>query len=88
MLVVAAPRVGGLVTEATDLADFLGHNQRIQVNLLGAAVAHVVRRMLFLGSSCAYPKLGEQPIRESVLPSGPLAPASVPHMRVIRRRHG
>ncbi len=53
-------------------ADFLSDNLQIQVNTMDAAVAHGVERLLFLGSSCIYPRLAPQPIREEYLLTGPL----------------
>jgi GDP-L-fucose synthase len=54
--------------------DFLSENLRIQSNVLDAALAHNVERVLFLGSSCIYPKFAEQPIREDSLLTGHLEP--------------
>jgi GDP-L-fucose synthase len=98
VMVVAAARVGGILANATYPADFLGDNLRIQVNLLEAAAEHDVERLLFLGSSCIYPRLAEQPIREESLLTGPLEPtndayaiakiAGVTHVQAMRRQHG
>jgi GDP-L-fucose synthase len=98
VMVVAAARVGGILANATYPADFLSENLRIQVNLLDAAVEHRVERVLFLGSSCIYPKLAAQPIHESALLTGPLEPtndayaiakiAGVLQVQAIRRQHG
>ena len=97
-VVLAAAKVGGIVANATYPADFLSDNLRIQVNVLDAAQRTGVRRLLFLGSSCIYPKMAEQPIRESSLLTGPLEEtndayaiakiAGVLHVQALRRQHG
>lgn len=71
-LVLAAARVGGILANSTYPAEFLSDNLQIQVNLLDAAHATGVERLLFLGSSCIYPRLAPQPIPESALLTGPL----------------
>ena len=95
---LAAAKVGGIVANSTYPADFLSDNLRIQVNVLDAAARTGVRRLLFLGSSCIYPKLADQPIREDSLLTGPLEPtndayaiakiAGVLHVQALRRQHG
>jgi GDP-L-fucose synthase len=75
-LVLAAARVGGIVANDTLPAEFLSDNLRIQVNVMDAAQAVGVGRLLFLGSSCIYPRLAPQPIRESSLLTGPLEPTN------------
>ncbi len=97
-MVIAAARVGGILANSTFPAQFLSDNLRIQVNLLDAAVEHGVHRVLFLGSSCIYPKLAEQPIRESALLTGALEPtndayaiakiAGILQVQAIRRQYG
>jgi GDP-L-fucose synthase len=97
-VVLAAAKVGGIVANNTYPADFISENLRIQVNVLDAAARTGVRRLLFLGSSCIYPKLAEQPIREDSLLTGPLEPtndayaiakiAGVLHVQALRRQHG
>ncbi len=72
VMVMAAARVGGIMANATHPVDFLNDNLRIQTNLFEAAHAADVQRVVFLGSSCAYPKLAPQPIPESALLTGPL----------------
>lgn len=72
VVVVAAARVGGILANSTQPVDFLNDNLRIQTNLFEAAHANDVDRLLFLGSSCIYPKLAPQPIPESALLTGPL----------------
>lgn len=75
-LVLAAAKVGGIVANDTFPAEFLSENLRIQVNVMDAARAAGVRRLLFLGSSCIYPKHADQPIRETSLLTGPLEPTN------------
>jgi GDP-L-fucose synthase len=97
-VVLAAAKVGGIVANSTYPADFLSENVRIQVNVLDAAARTGVRRLLFLGSSCIYPKHADQPIREDSLLTGPLEPtndayaiakiAGVLHVQALRRQHG
>jgi GDP-L-fucose synthase len=97
-VVLAAARVGGIMANATEPVDFLSDNLRIQVNVLDAALATGVDRLLFLGSSCIYPKLAAQPIREDALLTGPLEPtndayaiakiAGILHVQAARRQHG
>ncbi|MGV7852589.1 NAD-dependent epimerase/dehydratase family protein, partial [Mycobacterium kansasii] len=76
VIIDAAAKVGGILANSTYPADFLSENLQIQVNLLDAAVAARVPRLLFLGSSCIYPKFAQQPIKESALLSGPLEPTN------------
>ncbi len=97
-VVLAAAKVGGIVANSTYPADFLSENLRIQLNVLDAAARTGVRRLLFLGSSCIYPKYADQPIREDSLLTGPLEPtndayaiakiAGVLHVQALRRQHG
>ncbi|MFF0816080.1 GDP-L-fucose synthase family protein [Rhodococcus sp. NPDC003318] len=72
VVIDAAARVGGIAANATRPAQFLSDNLRIQLNLLDGARAAGVRRFLFLGSSCIYPKFAEQPLREEALLTGRL----------------
>ncbi len=76
VIIDAAARVGGIMANNTYPVDFLSENLQIQVNLLDAAVAARVPRLLFLGSSCIYPKYAAQPIKESALLTGPLEPTN------------
>ena len=76
VVVLAAARVGGILANASYPADFLLDNLKIQQNVIENAWRHGCRRLLFLGSSCIYPKLAEQPIREESLLSGPLEPTN------------
>lgn len=69
---LAAAKVGGILANATLPAEFIVRNLRIQTNVIHEAYRAGVERLLFLGSSCIYPKLAEQPLRESVLLTGPL----------------
>lgn len=98
VVVLAAAKVGGILANASYPADFLSHNLQIQVNVLDAAAEAGVRRLLFLGSSCIYPRLAEQPIREDALLTGPLEPTNdayaiakitgVLQVQALRRQHG
>jgi GDP-L-fucose synthase len=76
VLVVAAARVGGIGANDARPVEFLSDNLRIQTNLMDAAHAVDVDRLLFLGSSCIYPKFAPQPIAESSLLTGPLEPTN------------
>lgn len=76
VVIDAAARVGGIHANNTYPADFLSENLQIQVNLMDAANASGVDRLLFLGSSCIYPKFAEQPIREDSLLTGALEPTN------------
>jgi GDP-L-fucose synthase len=75
-VVLAAARVGGILANSTRPAEFLSDNLRIQVNVLDAAARVGVRKVLFLGSSCIYPRLAPQPITEDALLTGPLEPTN------------
>jgi len=75
-LVMAAAKVGGIFANASEPVDFLNDNLRIQTNLFEAAHAFDVDRVLFLGSSCIYPREAVQPIREEALLTGPLEPTN------------
>ena len=72
VLIIAAAKVGGIVANSTFPVEFLNENLRIQTNLFEAAHANDVEKVLFLGSSCIYPRLAPQPIHESSLLTGPL----------------
>jgi GDP-L-fucose synthase len=69
---LAAAKVGGIMANATQPAEFLYDNLAIQSNVIHSAWKHGVRKLLFLGSSCIYPKMSPQPIKESSLLTGPL----------------
>lgn len=97
-VVLAAAKVGGILANSTYPVDFLSDNLRIQVNVLDAALANDVERVLFLGSSCIYPKFAEQPIREDSLLTGHLEPtndayaiakiAGILQTQAVRRQYG
>src|SRR5262249_2740529 len=74
VVVVAAARVGGIAYNNAYPVDFLADNLAIELNLIRGAQAAGVRKLLFLGSSCIYPKLAPQPMTEDMLLSRPLAP--------------
>lgn len=97
-VVLAAAKVGGILANSTYPADFLSDNLRMQVNVLDAAARMGVDRLIFLGSSCIYPKLAEQPIREDSLLTGALEPtndayaiakiAGILQIQALRRQYG
>jgi GDP-L-fucose synthase len=97
-VVLAAGKVGGILANDSHPVDFLSDNLRIQTNVLDAALAHRVERLLFLGSSCIYPRLAPQPIREDALLTGPLEPtndayaiakiAGILGVQAVRRQYG
>lgn len=98
VVVDAAAKVGGILANDSYPAEFLSENLQIQVNLLDAAAAARVPRLLFLGSSCIYPKYSPQPIKESSLLTGPLEPtndayaiakiAGILQVQAVRRQYG
>lgn len=95
---LAAARVGGIWANNTQPAEFLYENLMIEANLIEAAARSGVRKLLFLGSSCIYPKHAPQPIREEYLLTGPLEPtneayaiakiAGIKLCQAFRREHG
>ncbi len=97
-VVIAAARVGGILANDTFPAEFLSENLRIQVNLMDAALEHGVDRLLFLGSSCIYPRLAPQPIKEEYLLTGHLEStneayaiakiAGIMQVQSVRREYG
>lgn len=97
-VVLAAAKVGGILANNSFPVDFLSENLQIQINVLDAAREHGVDRLLFLGSSCIYPKFAEQPIREDSLLTGHLEPtndayaiakiAGIMHVQAVRRQYG
>ncbi|QTG83065.1 GDP-L-fucose synthase [Arthrobacter crystallopoietes] len=97
-VVLAAAKVGGILANDTYPVDFLSDNLRIQVNVLDASREHGVERLLFLGSSCIYPKFAEQPIKEEYLLTGHLEPtndayaiakiAGIKQIQALRRQYG
>jgi GDP-L-fucose synthase len=98
VVVLAAAKVGGIHANATYPADFLLENLKIQAHVIETAWHSGVRRLLFLGSSCIYPKFAEQPIKEESLLSGPLEPtnqwyaiakiAGIKLCQALRKQHG
>ncbi|HEY1736970.1 MAG TPA: GDP-L-fucose synthase [Methylovirgula sp.] len=97
-VVICAARVGGIEANRTLPADFLFDNLAIEMNLIHGAHRAGVPRLLFLGSSCMFPRLAEQPIREESLLEGPLEPtnewyavakiAGLKMCQAYRRQHG
>ncbi|MCC3295311.1 GDP-L-fucose synthase [Arthrobacter sp. zg-Y411] len=97
-VVLAAAKVGGILANATYPVDFLTENLQIQLNVMDAAREHGVERLLFLGSSCIYPKFAEQPIREESLLTGHLEEtndayaiakiAGITQVQAVRRQYG
>jgi GDP-L-fucose synthase len=98
VVIDAAARVGGILANRDHPTEFLSDNLRIQVNLMDAALEVRTPRLLFLGSSCIYPKYAEQPIRESSLLTGELEPtndayaiakiAGIMQVQAVRRQYG
>ena len=76
VMIFAAAKVGGIKANNEQPVEFLLENLRVQNNVIAAAHQSGVRKLLFLGSSCIYPKLAPQPIPESALLSGPLEPTN------------
>lgn len=97
-VVLAAAKVGGILANNTYPADFLSVNLQIQVNVMDAAQEYGVERLLFMGSSCIYPKFAPQPIPEDALLTGHLEStndayaiakiAGITQVQSIRRQHG
>lgn len=76
---VAAARVGGIQANNSERWEFIHQNLVIETNVLGSALANGVERLVFFGSSCIYPRLAPQPIREDYLLSGPLEETNEPY---------
>src|SRR5437763_8520863 len=76
VVIFAAAKVGGIKANNDQLVEFLLDNLRVQNNVIAAAHENRVRKLLFLGSSCIYPRLAPQPIPESALLTGPLEPTN------------
>jgi GDP-L-fucose synthase len=95
---LAAARVGGILANDTHPADFLCDNIMIETNVVEGAFRAGVGKLLFLGSSCIYPRMAPQPIHESALLTGPLEPtnewyavakiAGIKLCQALRRQHG
>src|SRR6266478_7454057 len=79
VVIIAAATVGGIMANATRPAEFLYDNLAIAGNLIEAAYRNKVAKLLFLGSSCIYPKLAPQPLAEDSLLTGPLEPTNRPY---------
>jgi GDP-L-fucose synthase len=98
VVVLAAAKVGGIQANNTYPVDFLLDNLKIQTNVIETAWRSGVQRLLFLGSSCIYPKLAEQPICEETLLTGSLEPTNewyaiakitgIKLCEALRRQHG
>src|SRR5690606_17403430 len=73
---LAAAKVGGILANDTYRAEFLYDNLAIQNNVIHQSYVHGVKKLLFLGSSCIYPKLAPQPLKEEYLLTGPLEPTN------------
>ena len=78
-VVLAAAKVGGIVANATQGADFIRENLQIQTNVIDAAYRYGAQKLLFLGSSCIYPKNARQPIQEEALLTGSLEETNLPY---------
>jgi len=76
---LAAAKVGGIVANNTYRADFLYENLQIQNNIIHSSYLNGVKKLMFLGSSCIYPKLAPQPLTEDYLLTGPLEPTNEPY---------
>ena len=95
---LAAAKVGGIYANNTFPADFLYDNLMIEANIIKSAFDHGVEKLLFLGSSCIYPKLADQPIKENALLEGALEPtnewyaiakiAGIKLCQAFRKQHG
>jgi GDP-L-fucose synthase len=98
VVVLAAAKVGGIQANSSYPADFLLENLKIQTHVIETAWRSGVRRLLFLGSSCIYPKFADQPIREEALLTGALEPTNewyaiakitgIKLCEALRRQHG
>ena len=95
---LAAARVGGILANDSYPADFIYDNLVIETNIIHAAYVNRAKKLLFLGSTCIYPKLAEQPLKEEYLLSGPLEPtnewyavakiAGIKLCQAYRKQHG
>jgi GDP-L-fucose synthase len=96
-VVLAAAKVGGILANDSFPVDFLSENLQIQVNVMDAALEHGVQRLLFMGSSCIYPKFASQPITEDSLMTGHLETtndayaiakiAGIKQVQSVRKQH-
>ena len=97
-IIIAAAKVGGILSNKTFPVEFLSENLQIETNLVDAAFAARTPKLLFLGSSCIYPKLAPQPLKEEYLLTGPLEETNEPYalakiaglklVQAYRRQHG
>ncbi len=78
-VILAAAKVGGIHANNTYRAEFLYDNLMMETNIIHAAWKHGVKKLMFLGSSCIYPKMAPQPLQESSLLTGPLEPTNEPY---------
>lgn len=78
-VILAAARVGGIYANSTFPAEFIYDNLMIQSNVINACYETKVEKLLFLGSSCIYPRMAPQPMKEEYLLSGPLEPTNIPY---------
>jgi len=79
VVVLVAAKVGGIYANDTYRGQFIYENLMIEMNVIHAAYKHGVKKLLFLGSSCIYPKLAEQPLKEDALLTGPLETTNEPY---------
>src|SRR5207248_10616316 len=79
IVILAAAKVGGILANSTFRAEFIYDNLMIESNVIQSAHAYEVEKLIFLGSSCIYPRLAPQPIKEEYLLSGPLEPTNEPY---------
>ena len=76
---LCAGKVGGIHANDTYPADFIYENLMLECNVIHQTYAHGVKKLLFLGSSCIYPRMAEQPMQEEALLTGALEPTSEPY---------
>lgn len=98
LVILAAARVGGILANSEEPYEFIYDNLAVELNVVDAAFRHGVRRLLFLGSSCIYPRLAPQPLKEEYLLTGPLEETNRPYAlakiagiemcRSLNREHG
>lgn len=97
-VIIAAAKVGGILANKTYPVEFLSENLQIEANLIDGSHAAGIEKLLFLGSSCIYPKLATQPLKEEYLLTGPLEESNEPYaiakiaglklVEAYRRQHG
>ena len=86
IIIIAAAKVGGIDANRNQPADFLLENQKIQTNLIHGAFKFGITKLLYLGSSCMYPRLADQPMKEESLCTGTLEPVSYTHLTLPTKR--